>query len=171
LDQFPDRAWIGRELAHGRLFFVRRFTNPTAIEGDWVFSTRAGASMTPDLATMLRHGYVAQDDTFGLLDAPTTGRPLGHHEVFYGWALSPYGIRKVDFLLNNGRVRIPAKLEEFAGLSKGMPFYPATPKPRFALLLERRPGGVPRHTDVQVEIVDGRGAKTFLEGRFITWND
>jgi hypothetical protein len=171
LDQFSDREWIGRELVQHRLFFVRRFTHPTAIEGDWVFSTRSGATMTPDLATMLHHGYVAQDDTFGLLDGPSPGRPLGHHEVFYGWALSPYGIRSVTFLLNNGRLRVPAKLEEFPGLSKGMPFYPATPKPRYAALFERRPPGVPRDTDVQVEIVDGRGARTFLEGRFITWND
>jgi hypothetical protein len=171
LDQFSDRDWIGRELANRRLFFVRRFTHPTAIDGDWVFSTRAGASMTSDLATMLHHGYVAQDDTFGLLDAPSSDRPLGHHEVFYGWALSPYGIRSVDFLLNNGSVRVPAKLEELPGLSHGMPFYPATPKPRFAALFEQRPKGVPRDTDVQVEIVDGRGAKTFLEGRFIRWNE
>lgn len=171
VDQFSDYEWIGRELARGRLFFVRRFADPILIGGDWVFSPRAGAAMTRDLATMLHHGYVAQDDTFGLLDAPTTARPLGHHEVFYGWALSPYGIRSVNFLLNNGRVRVPAKLEEFPGLSKGMPFYPATPKPRFAALFEQRPKGVPRDTDVQVEIVDGRGAKTFLEGRFITWND
>lgn len=171
LDQFSDRDWIGRELANRRLFFVRRFTHPTAIEGDWVFSTRAGASMTHDLQTMLHHGYVPQDDTFGLLDAPSSDRALGPHEVFYGWALSPYGIRSVDFLLNNGRVRVPAKLEEFPGLSKGMPFYPATTKPRFAALFEQRPKGVPRNTDVQVEIVDGRGAKTFLEGRFIRWNE
>jgi hypothetical protein len=171
LDQFSDRDWIGRALARRRLFFVRRFTNPIAIDGDWVFSTRAGASMTTDLATMLHHGYVAQDDTFGLLDSPASDRPIGHHAVFYGWALSPYGIRSVDFLFENGRVRVPAKLEKFPGLSKGMPFYPATPKPRYAALFEQRPKGVPRDTDVQVEIVDGRGAKTWLEGRFIAWND
>ena len=171
IDEFPDNDWIERELASRRLFFVRRFTNSTAIGGDWVFSTRAGQSMTPDLATMLHHGYVAQDDTFGLLDSPTSDRALGHHEVFYGWALSPFGIRSVTFLLANGRVRIPAKLEEFPGLSKGMPFYPATTKPRYAALIEQRPSDVPKDTDVQVEIIDGRGAKTLLEGRFIHWSE
>ena len=52
-----------------------------------------------------------------------------------------------------------------------MPFYPRTPRPRYVALFERRPKGVRRVTDVQVEIVDGRGAKTLLEGRFIIWND
>jgi hypothetical protein len=171
IDQFPDRAWLASELARGRLFFVRHFTNPTAIEGNWVFSTRGGAGITADVATMLRHGYVANDDTFGLIDYPNSSKPLGHHEVFYGWALSPYGIRAVDFLFDNGRVRIPAKLEEDRSLSAGMPFYPRTTHPRYAALFESRPKGVRPVTDVQVEIVDGRGVKTLLEGRFISWND
>jgi hypothetical protein len=170
-DLFPDREWLRRELARGRLFFVRRFTNPIAIDGDWVFSTRGGASMTSDLATMLRQGYTANDDTFGLLDYPNSDKPLGYHEVFTGWALSPYGIRSVDFLFDNGRVRMPAKFQEDRGLSGGMPFYPQTPRPRYVALFEQRPKGVRRVTDVQVEIVDGRGVKTFLEGRFIIWND
>jgi len=108
---------------------------------------------------------------FRSLDYPNSDKPLGHHEVFTGWALSPYGIRSVDFLFDNGRVRMPAKLQEDRGLSGGMPFYPETPRPRYVALFEGRPKGVRRMTDVQVEIVDGRGAKTLLEGRFITWND
>jgi hypothetical protein len=39
----------------------------------------------------------------------------------------------------------------------------------FTLTLPRRPHGIPKYTDVQVEIVDGSGARTRLPDQFIEW--
>ena len=52
--------------------------------------------------------------------------------------------------------------------SKAMPWYPVD-KPRFHRELTSRPPGVRPSTDVQVEIVDGRGGRTRLDDRWIEW--
>jgi len=41
---------------------------------------------------------------------------------------------------------------------------------RFAAHVARRPWNVGRDTDVQVEIIDGRGERTLLEGRWFWWD-
>ena len=40
---------------------------------------------------------------------------------------------------------------------------------RFVAQFPQRPSAIGRVTDVQVEIVDGRGARTLLEDRWIEW--
>jgi hypothetical protein len=40
---------------------------------------------------------------------------------------------------------------------------------RFVAAFTQRPANIDRDTDVQVEIVDGRGERTLLEGRWIWW--
>jgi hypothetical protein len=167
----PMRDWLREELERGHLFYVRHFSDPTTIDGDWVFSLQSGARTNPELETMLRGGYVRGDDTFGVLDYPTFGQQLHKNALFSGWALSPYGIREVNFLFNNGTVRVPARLVEDQGLSRGMPFYPIVKRPRFIGVFDKRPPGVRQDTDVQVEIIDGRGMKTFLEDRYVDWYD
>ena len=49
------------------------------------------------------------------------------------------------------------------------PWYPQNPKPAFTAVIARRPKGVPRETDIQVEIVDGRGEVTRLKDVPIVW--
>ena len=56
-------------------------------------------------------------------------------------------------------------------LRRRFPWYDATTKPRFQREFERRPNGVNERTDVQVEIVDGRGRRLLLEDRFFVWPD
>jgi len=167
----PARAWLRRQLDLGHLFFVRHFSHPTTIGGDWVFSLQHGLRNDPDLDAVLRGEYVRGDDTFGVLDYPTFGQELHKGALFSGWALSPYGIREVNFLFGNGTVRVPAKLLEESGLSRGMPFYPQVKRPRFIGVFAGRPQGVRMETDVQVEIIDGRGTRTFLEDRAVEWFD
>jgi lipoprotein-anchoring transpeptidase ErfK/SrfK len=89
--------------------------------------------------------------------------------MFSGWAVSPWGIRKVDLLFDNGQVRVPTKRIEDPGVTKALPWYPATPRPRFIARFDRRPWYIRPDTDVQVEITDGNGNKTVWDGRPINW--
>ncbi|HVS31809.1 MAG TPA: hypothetical protein VMS98_10165 [Thermoanaerobaculia bacterium] len=150
--------WIAREMKRGRLFFVRRFDG--GVSGDWVFSLERGASTIP---TDLQNS-----DTFGRFDPPP--RVIDGPAFFTGFALSPHGIRGVDLLFESGGVRVPAELFEDEALSTRFPGYP-TGKPRFASGLSQRPEGVRRETDVQPEIIDGRGVRKRLEHYWIDWND
>ena len=78
-------------------------------------------------------------------------------------------MRKVNLLLDNGGVRLPTRLIPEPGLNMRFPWYDATPRPRFIAQFNRRPWYVRRETDVQVEIIDGRGERTLLEGRSFIW--
>lgn len=162
-----ERAWLRRELARGRLSFVRRFDRGRW--GDWVFSTKADRlkPASTQVEAFLRGEYSYNDITFGILDSPPPGR-MGPGGWFTGYALSPWGIREVNLLFNNGAIRIPAYLTPDASVSKAYPWY-TVDKPRFMRAFSERPPGVRPITDVQVEIVDGRGERTLLEDRLIEW--
>ena len=164
-----ERAWLRRELARERLSFVRRFDRGRW--GDWVFTTATGRAKpaSTELEAFLRGQYSYNDITFGILDSPLPGR-MGKKGWFTGYALSPWDVRKVNLLFNNGAIRIPAYLKPDSSVAKAYPWYPVA-TPRFMRAFERRPPGVRRLTDVQVEIVDGRGERTLLEDRWIEWSD
>ena len=136
------RDWLRRELARGRISFVRRF------EQDWVFALRGGGSRAP-LEEWDRFGTQA---TTGGVDYPP-GTTMGVAGYVSGWAKSPHGVRAVDVVFENGSVRYRT------ALTGG----------RFILMLPKRPPGIHRHTDFQVEITDGRGALTRLDPRWVSW--
>lgn len=73
---------------------------------------------------------------------------------FSALASSPYGIREAGLLFEDGSVRVPM-------LPVG--------NSRFAVEIQKRPDGVPVDTDVQAEIVDGRGERQRLQYYWITW--
>ncbi len=79
---------------------------------------------------------------------------LSGKAFFSVFAASPYGIREVDLLFEDGSVRVPA--------------FPIG-NSRFAVEIPKRPDGVPVDTDVQAEIVDGRGKRLRLQYYWITW--
>lgn len=163
--ELTTRDWLRRELRARRLTFVGRFDNGHA--GDWVFSLRGGGRTTPELMTFLAGGFTPNRDTFGHLDAPQV---LYRGKAFFsGYTFSPYGIRKVDLLFEAGRVRVPATLIEDKRLSALFPFYPRTPKPRFVAGLSSRPPGVSTDTDIQAEVVDGRGKHVLLPFYWFRW--
>jgi len=171
-DQFLDRErrWLRREVERGRLSFVRRFDHGRW--GDWVLSTHADGRLKPaatQLGAFLRGEYSYNDITFGALDSPPPG-PMGKGGWFSGYALSPWDVREVNLLFNNGAIRIPTFRGADASISKAYPWYPVA-APRFIRAFSERPPGVRPVTDVQVEIIDGRGERTLLEDRWISWSD
>src|SRR5437762_275923 len=162
------RPWLRKKLDEGRLQFVSRFN--AGPSGDWVFAIGgAPRPRSEALERLLNNQYSFTNGTIGIFDYPRWGDHIEGPALFSGWALSPYGIRKVEFLLDNGQVRIPARLIEDKGVSHGLPWYSATPRPRFIASFDRRPKNVRPDTDVQVEITDGQGNKTVLDGRPIDW--
>lgn len=170
-DQLGDfssatREWVSREIENGRLTFVRRFDG--GIRGDWVFSLKPSTKKsTAELEAFLNDQWSRNESTFGFME-PLPGRIRGPAR-FSGWALSPYGIRKVDLLFHNGAVRIPAALVEDRRLSTAFPWYPQTSRPRFVLELPGRPEGLSSRTDVQAEVTDGRGEIIRLEQLWMIW--
>jgi hypothetical protein len=159
--------WLKRELARQRLAFVNRFDN--GIGGDWVFRLDGAASDDPRLAAFLDAKPSRNALPFGTMDYPPPGGFYADRASFVGWAMSPYGIREVNLLFNNGRICEKVNFFEDSDLQRLFPFYPATARPRWSREFDRRPPGVWENTDVQVEIVDGRGTRVRLENRFLTW--
>jgi hypothetical protein len=166
----PTRAWLRRELDGGRLGFIERFASRSG-GGDWLFSTDGRGARTPAAAleAFLQGQPTFNDGTFGILQYPQPGEFLPGGAYFSGFAFSPYGIKRVDFLLEDGGVRLPATLFADPGMSKVFPWYDATQHPRFVAGAPHRPPGVRRDTDITVEIEDGRGQVTRLEHRWFRW--
>lgn len=183
--QFPQAvAWLRGGLATGRLTFLRRFDG--GVTGDWLFALPRverswqryrqpqipdGAGFTPDeeLARLLDFRSTYSGSTFGQLYQPKSWADVAGPLTVSGWALSPDGIREVNALLENGRVRVPMGLFAREDVTRLHPWYPRTPRPAFSATIARRPKGVRRETDLQIEIVDGGGRRTLLPDVLITW--
>ena len=160
--------WLRNEVARRGIHFAGRFD--AGLSGDFVFGLgpgSAGAGTSEVLNDFLAGRLTFNGDTFGAMDGPP---PLFVGKAsFSGVAFSPHGIRRVDFLFENGRVRIPATLLEDPRLKVMFPVYPQTTRPRFVGFFPRRPDGVSEETDIQVEIVDGNGKKTRLTNSWFRW--
>jgi hypothetical protein len=149
-------------LAANRLHFVRRFDNG-GVGGDWLFALGAGPSASdPELARMLAGLPTRNTSTFGRLES------AGPQSIS-GFALSPDGVSRVDVLLADGRVRIPAQFTPRPDVDAAYPWYPHPRPSGFTLSLPEPPPGVPRQTDLQIEIVDGRNRRTRLPDVFVQW--
>ena len=175
--------WLRRELAAGRLIFLRQFDH--RIGSDFVFAVRANC---PDCARLRppdrpdAAGFLPQQNleralrgeatyvgrTFGVIDFPREER-VGKSLTVSGWALSPNGIRGVDILLHSGRVRVPALLTDRGDVQAKFPWYPKVQRAGFTITIPKRPRGVPKSSEVQVEIIDGSGSRTRLPDRVIEW--
>ncbi len=163
------RQWLARELARGRIAFDGRFDG--GISGDWLFRIGRGARRAPDLDAFLNAQPTYNSDTFGFVDFPKPEQRIAGKLYVSGFALSPYGIRSVTLRFANGRVRIAPFLFDDPALRRRFPWYDATVKPRFVREFDHRLPGVAERTDLQVEVVDGRGRRVLLEDRFFVWPD
>jgi hypothetical protein len=183
-EALPIFAWLTESIARGRLAFVRRFDYGSG--GDWLFavtrnerSWRAlaappvadAAGFTPEqeLDRLLRGLPTYSGITFGRTTVPRPYSDVNGPLEIYGMAMSPFGIREVNALIDSARIRLPVPLFERADFSNAYPFYPQTTRPAFALRIPQRPKGVWQQTDVQIEIIDGRGQATRLRDAPITW--
>jgi len=176
--------WLRNEIARGRLAFVRRFDYNSG--GDWVFAVprnernwqrlrapsvpdRAGFTPDQELARLLAGEVTYSGTTFGRMSTPSPYSDVNGAMEISGLAMSPFGIRSATALIDNGRRRFPLPLFERADFTHAFPWYPETPRPAFALRIPQRPKGVRKDTDVQIEIVDGRGKVTMLPDAPVTW--
>jgi hypothetical protein len=154
-------AWLLKGLASGRLHFLQRFDD--GIGGDWLFGVGPGpATADARLNRMLDGLPTVNGSTFGLLES-------AQPPTFSGFACSPQGVARVDLLLNDGRVRIPANFTPRPDVDERFPWYPRAHPSGFAVTLPAPPPHVPRQTDLQVEIVDGRNRRIRLPDVFIQW--
>jgi hypothetical protein len=184
LQGVPLKAWLQRQLAAKRLAFVRRFDN--AVFGDYVFAVTKNArdwprlrgTDTPDpagnmpddnLQRFFRDAATYNASTFGRMDEPKYDSEHTRELKVEGWALSPYGIRSATVLIHGGKVHVPAKLAPRGDLTRTWPWYPQSPWPWFTAVIPKRPKGIPAETDVQVELVDGRGEITRFRDAAILW--
>lgn len=184
LQKEPLKAWLRKQLAAKRLAFVKRFDN--AVFGDYVFAVTknapgwqrlrgtdmpdpAGNMPDDNLQRFFRDAATYNASTFGRMDEPKYDTEHSPSLTVDGWALSPYGIRSATVLVHGGKVRIPAKLAPRADLTATWPWYTQSPFPWFHVVIPKRPKGIPSETDVQVELVDGRGEVTRFRDAAIVW--
>jgi len=179
----PVRDVLRKAVDGKRIAFLRRFDH--GVEGDFVFAvtrnlpdwqrlrakdTPDGAGHLPDqmLAAFLAGSPTYSNATFGRMESPEW-RVEGPLRVS-GWAISPRGIRQVYALLDEGRHRFEARRTKRPEITKGFPWY-YEQDPGFEVVIPQRPRGIPRHTDVQIEIIDGAGIRTRLDDQTFTWDD
>ena len=163
---------------------MKRFDN--AVFGDYAFAVTkntpewqrlrgvdmpdpAGNMPDDNLQRFFRDAATYNASTFGRMDAPAYDSEHSPSLKVEGWALSPYGIRSATVLIHGGKVRFPAKLAPRADISSTWPWYTQSPWPSFTAILPKRPKGIPSETDVQVELVDGRGEVTRFRDAAVVW--
>jgi hypothetical protein len=161
------RACLARAIAQNRIAFQRRFD--AGMLGDWLFTIGGPQVHSPDIEALLLGKPVRAEHTFGALFSPAPDSSITGDTVMSGFAFSPFGIRSVNLLVNNGAIRLPTELHPDPALQRGFPWYPQTTKPKFTAQFQKRPPGVWKHTDIQPEIIDGRGNRLLLEDRFVEW--
>lgn len=159
----PVQQWLTRAIDRGSLTYVRHF------DADWVFRIGGTPKRDRELDAYLRGEPTFNELPFGVLDQPLPASSIQGRMTFAGWAMSPYGLREVDLLFNNGLVRRKAMLSANPYLNRVFPFYDVTTRPSFSLQFAERPPGIWKRTDVQTEIIDGHGRRVRLQDRFIEW--
>ena len=173
----PTHAWLAKEMELGRIGFIRR---------DYLFAVaqnvpnwrelrppdhRDGAGYTDDqeLQRALRGDATYMGHSFGVVDTPHSDQTIEGPLTVTGWALSPNGISAVDVLLHNGMYRYHTDPASRLDVKMKFPWYARVRDAGFTLTFAKRPRGVPQWTDVQVEIIDGKGGRTRLPDIVIRW--
>ena len=181
----PTHAWLAREMAANRLGFIRRFDHRGG--GDYLFAVtqnvpawrdmrppdkRDGARFTDDeeLQRTFHGAATYMGRSFGVVDTPHGEDVIHGPLTVSGWALSPNGIASVDVLLHNGMYRFHTTPISRIDVQTRFPWYPRVHNAGFTITFpKKRPRGVPRWTDVQAEIIDGKGGRTRLPDVVIEW--
>jgi hypothetical protein len=180
----PTHTWLAKEMGLGRIGFIRRFDHRGG--GDYLFAVaqnvanwhdlrppdhRDGAGYTDDqeLQRALRGNATYMGRSFGVVDTPHGDETIKGPLTVTGWALSPNGLSSVDVLLHNGMYRFHTSPNSRLDVKMKFPWYARVRDAGFTVTFPRRPRGVPQWTDVQVEIIDGKGGRTRLPDIVIRW--
>ncbi len=181
----PTHEWLTREMAANRLGFIRRFDHRGG--GDYLFAVtqnvpgwrdlrtpdkRDGARFTDDqeLQRALHGAATYMGRSFGVVDTPHGEDVINGPLTVSGWALSPNGIANVDVLLHDGMYRFHTTPTSRIDVQTRFPWYPRVHNAGFTITFpKKRPRGVPRWTDVQVEIIDRKGGRARLPDVVIDW--
>lgn len=179
--QQPLRDFLRGAVDSGRLRFLQRFDH--GVEGDFVFAVTRNypnAPSPPELPdpqglmprVMLERFFRGESThtnvTFGVLEQPTWDAVVKGHLTVTGWVLSPHGTRHVWVLFDDGRHRLETHRLPRPDVQARYGWY-YDDKPGFIIVIPRRPKGVPRKTDIQVEVEDGVGRKTRLDDVLFVW--
>ena len=171
------RSWLAQHLADHRLAYLRSFDHD--IGGDFVFAVTRNSSgaagsqpavpqpAVPDgaghlprekLARMLAGETTHSNAIMARVESPQPGERVHGPLRVRGWTLSPFTIRRVTILVDGGRRRIDAALiDERPDVKRAYSWYYFIHRPGFDYVIPRRPRGVPRATDVQIEVEDEGG--------------
>jgi hypothetical protein len=141
---------------------------------DWprfVDTARDGAGFQPgeNFQRMLRGETTYSSSTFGRVEMPRPFEEKSGELHVSGWAMSPAGIDHVTVLVHGGKLRFSAEKYQRPDVRASFPWYAHDPLPGFAYVFPKRPKGIPRDTDVQIEIVDRSGRTIHLPDAPITW--
>jgi hypothetical protein len=157
--------FLRRNLASGRLSFVRNFEDGRV--GDYVF--RIERTPVRELPTNVRRFLDGQPvlnrGPFGVLDTPGYNVAVDGALSVVGWAVAAEGVQQVNLRFNNGAVVVPATLWERPDVRA---LYPGSVG--FRAEFPKRPPGVSRATDIEVEVIDRRGVRSLVPDRWFIWN-
>ena len=147
----------------GRMRFIRRFAG--GINGDFVFALdgRTAADPTP-WRIYVRGQPLPLAGTTIVLDQPVDNQIVGGKLAVMGWAFAQDGVDRVNLRFHDARVVVAATLFDRPDVRA---IFPAARG--FVVLLPKRPPAIPPNTDIQVEIIDGRGVRSRLGSRQFTW--
>lgn len=168
-DRLGDREPVVRSFiarAADRLRLVRAFDE--GIGGTWVFELRRSSREDPQLATVMSGAHATSERPFGLIDSPAPNAVVHGRLHVSGWVLAAEGIERVEIVVNNGSIRIPATLQRDARVSRLFPLYPRTPLPRFTATIEH-PAGRWTASELHVVATSRDGRTVQLPSRWFTW--
>jgi hypothetical protein len=165
--------WLRDALQASRIAFIGRFDSD--MQGDYVFATRRHRDFEPllnkiellqrvNLERFLTLKPTQNDGTFGFLEVPQPNAVVKGKLRVSGWALSPWGIERVELRFANGEVVVPALLGPRPDVLAEYPWYPMTTNPGFYMEFD-----TPVGSDLQVEIIDGRRKRHRLENVWFSW--
>jgi len=174
----PTHDWLRRELARGRLAFLRRFDTTSAATGcfavtrnvpDWptmhdVEHDDAGRTSDEELAAMLAGKPTYSGSAIVHVDVPAYDADVHVPFRVAGWALAPDGIRSVDILFESGRVRVPADLVERGDVKALYPWYPRVRSQASRRSSTNAPAASAPDTDMSIEITDKRRPQSAIAG-------
>ena len=167
------RAWLSTHLADGRLAYLRSFDHE--IGGDFAFAVTRnlpnwrqhvepnapdGAGHLPrqKLARMLAGETTHSNAIMAFVESPQPGELARGPLRVQGWTLSPFTIRRVTILIDGGDVRVDVPLTNpRPDVKSRFHWYYFTHRPGFEFVIPERPRGVPRSTELQIEIEDEAG--------------